>query len=100
MTIAATSSKCGRTTALDLALRRADISPFDNIDPRIAESIKGAEVIEIEKLNRKEAKSLMDYYNRSGIMKGPVTIDTFSEKYALSAGNPRDLFASCLRVRV
>jgi small subunit ribosomal protein S29 len=99
MTIAATSSKCGRTTALDLALRHVDVGPFEKIDPRVAESTEGAEVIVVGKLSKREAKSLMDYYNQSGILKDPVSIDTFNEKYALSSGNPRDLFVSCLRVR-
>jgi small subunit ribosomal protein S29 len=70
------------------------------VDPRIAQSIEGAQVIDVGGLSKEEAKVLMDYYNQSGILKGPVDIDTFNEKYALSSGNPRDLFGTCLRVRL
>jgi len=99
ITLAATSSKCSRTLALDAALEGRGVDPYEKLDPRIGPSIEGAQIIQVDSLSKREAKALMDYYSESGIMKAPVDIATFSEKYAVSAGNPRDLFGTCLRVR-
>ncbi|PWW75282.1 hypothetical protein C7212DRAFT_358157 [Tuber magnatum] len=97
--LAATSSKCSRTLALDAALECREVDPYERLDPRIGPSIEGAQIIRVDSLSKEEAKGLMDYYNQSGIMKDPVDIATFNEKYAVSAGNPRDLFGTCLRMR-
>ncbi|KAG0633227.1 mitochondrial ribosomal death-associated protein 3-domain-containing protein [Tuber brumale] len=99
ITLAATSSKCSRTLALDAALEGREVDPYEKLDPRIGPSIEGAQIIHVGSLSKREAKALMDYYNESGIMKDPVDIATFNEKFAVSAGNPRDLFGTCLRVR-
>jgi len=99
ITVAATSSKCSRTLALDAALEGREVDPYEKLDPRIGPSIEGARIIHVDSLSKEEAKALMDYYNESGIMKDPVDIMTFNEKYAVSAGNPRDLFSTCLRMR-
>ncbi|CUS14630.1 unnamed protein product [Tuber aestivum] len=99
VTLAATSSKCSRTLALDAALEGRGVDPYERLDPRIGPSIEGAQIIHVDSLSKEEAKALMDYYNESGIMKDPVDIATFNEKYAVSAGNPRDLFGACLRIR-
>ncbi|RPA95553.1 hypothetical protein L873DRAFT_1829757 [Choiromyces venosus 120613-1] len=99
VTLAATSSKCSRTLALDAALEGREVDPYERLDPRVGPSIEGARIIHVDSLSKAEAKALMDYYNESGIMKDTVDITTFNEKYAVSAGNPKDLFGTCLRMR-
>lgn len=69
------------------------------MDERIAESVKGAKILGIEKLTREEVKTLMEWYNAGGVLKTDVTLQSVTEKYAISSGNPKELFGSCLRLK-
>lgn len=99
LTLAATSSVCGKTKDLSNALRGIEPGPWDKVDARIAASVKGAEVIELEKLSRVEVKAIMEWYNAGGMLKQLVTIESVTEQYAISSGNPRELFQNCLRLK-
>ncbi|PUU81758.1 hypothetical protein B9Z19DRAFT_1121761 [Tuber borchii] len=61
ITLAATSSKCSRTLALDAALEGREVDPYERLDPRIGPSIEGAQIIHVDSLSKEEAKALMEY---------------------------------------
>lgn len=62
-------------------------------------SVKGVEVVQLEKLSKEEVKVVMEWYNVGGMLKQPVTIESVTEQYAISSGNPKELFQSCLRLK-
>lgn len=97
--LAATSSVCSKTKDLSRALRGIEPGPWDKVDVRIAKSVEGAKVIELEKLSREEVKVIMEWYNAGGVLKQPVTIESVTEQYAISSGNPKELFQNCLRLK-
>lgn len=97
--LAATSSVCSKTKDLSRALRGIEPGPWDKVDERVAKSVEGAMVVELEKLSREEVKAIMEWYNAGGMLKQPVTIETVTEQYAISSGNPKELFRNCLRLK-
>ncbi|KAH8148677.1 uncharacterized protein LAJ45_07388 [Morchella importuna] len=98
LTIAATAPS-PRTPDLTLALKGEKPGPWDKTDERIAPSIKGAKVVKCDPLRKEEVKTLMDWYTAGGIYKSAVTLETVAESYALSNGNPAELFKGCLRLK-
>lgn len=61
--------------------------------------MKGVQVVQLEKLSKEEVKVVMEWYNVGGMLKQPVTIESVTEQYAISSGNPKELFQSCLRLK-
>ncbi|KAK4995885.1 hypothetical protein LTR66_004395 [Elasticomyces elasticus] len=99
MILAATSgSNKAASPALDFALRRnealasspgADIpawDPYRKIDTRSLEAMDGVEVWRIEGLSKEEARGVMEYYAKSGMMRQTVSDTLVGERWTLSGG--------------
>lgn len=99
LVLAATSSVCSKTKDLSNALQGIGPRPWDKTDERVVNSVKGVEVVQLEKLSKEEVKVVMEWYNVGGMLKQPVTIESVTEQYAISSGNPKELFQNCLRLK-
>ena len=63
--------------------------PYQNVDQRVLDLFRGGEdtqVQELSGLTQYEAKGLLEYYARSGILKETLTDTKISEKWTLSGG--------------
>jgi small subunit ribosomal protein S29 len=63
--------------------------PYQNVDQRVLDLFRGGEdtkVQELSGLTHYEAKGLLEYYARSGILKETLTNTNISEKWTLSGG--------------
>lgn len=63
--------------------------PYQKVDQRILDHFRGSEATQVQELKgltQHEAKGLLEYYARSGILKEPLTDIKISEKWTLSGG--------------
>ena len=78
--------------ARGLQLTDADFpmpKPYQKVDQRVLDLFRGSENTQIQELNgltQYEAKGLLEYYARSGILKESLTDTRISEKWTLSGG--------------
>ncbi|EMC91223.1 hypothetical protein BAUCODRAFT_79913 [Baudoinia panamericana UAMH 10762] len=61
-------------------------NPYDSLDQRVAEVMENVEVKNVDGLSKQEARSVMEYYARSGMMRGTITEGLVSEKWTLAGG--------------
>lgn len=80
-------------------MRGIEHGPWDKVDEKIAKSVEGAGLVKLEKLSKEEVKAIMEWYNAGGVLRQPVTIESVTEQYAISSGNPKELFRNCLRLK-
>jgi Mitochondrial ribosomal death-associated protein 3 len=66
--------------ALDIALGQTEQHPYEKLDPRVAQSVKGAEVIKAgDRLTPEEAMGLSSYYKDCGLLKTVDRYDALSK---------------------
>lgn len=109
MLAAVSESNRPRVEALDLALAQIEKSegqgevardPFKAYDARVMGVFegRGVQVQRMGGLGRKEARALMEYWARSGIVKGVVGEKEVCEKWTISGGGVLgELERACLR---
>ena len=99
------------TPALDFALEKADavaqgaeVPEWDShkrIDGRVLSALEGVDAWKIEGLSREEAKGIMEYYARSGMLRQQVDNKLVGEKWTLSGGGViGELERGTVRMRV
>ncbi|KAF1971420.1 hypothetical protein BU23DRAFT_536538 [Bimuria novae-zelandiae CBS 107.79] len=126
--LAATSqSNAPKTPALDFSIEVAEArrvnpnniprwNPYKNIDPRVMEAFKdlhsptaenGAggvnamDVIKVGGLSKDEARSIMEYYAESGMLRAKVDDGFVTEKWSLAGmGNIGELERASVRFRI
>ncbi len=62
-------------------------NPFEKgYDPKAEKAMTGVEVMRLRGLSKREARGLMEYWAKSGVLRSKVDEETVAEKWAL-AGN-------------
>ncbi|KAL2072627.1 hypothetical protein VTL71DRAFT_11970 [Oculimacula yallundae] len=96
--IAATNkSHAPISKSLNLAIKQSedrkagrDVTPRDpfekSYDPRVDKALAGIEVLRLKGLSKKEARGLMEYWAKSGVLRSKVDEESVTEKWTL-AGN-------------
>lgn len=83
-------------------------NPYKKVDTRVMEALKdvksgdkGLDVIMIGGLSKEEARSIMEYYAESGMLRHRVDDGFVSEKWSLAGmGNIGELERSSVRLRI
>ncbi len=98
LVIAATSkSNSPKIPSLELALSQMEArasgnteipqgNPFQHVDDRVMQSLEGVSATKLQGLTKEEARGLMEYYAKSGILRQTVSEALVSEKWTLSGG--------------
>lgn len=73
-------------STFDPAKMLPEWNPYLPLDQRVANVMKSVEVKKVEGLSKEEARAVMEYYARSGMLRGTVTEGLVGEKWALSGG--------------
>lgn len=60
--------------------------PWVKVDQRVVDCITGVDVWQIKGLSRDEARSIMEYYAKSGMLRQTVNDNLVGEKWTLSGG--------------
>lgn len=60
--------------------------PYVHIDRRVLESMEGVDVMQLKGLTKDEARGIMEYYARSGMLRSTVNEKLLGEKWTLSGG--------------
>lgn len=60
--------------------------PYVKVDKRVLDSLNGVDVWKLEGLSRDEAKGVMEYYAKSGMLRYTVNDRLIGEKWTLSGG--------------
>ena len=60
--------------------------PWVKVDQRSIDCIEGVDVWEVKGLSRDEARSIMEYYAKSGMLRQTVNDSLVGEKWTLSGG--------------
>ncbi|MCJ1251580.1 37S ribosomal protein S23 mitochondrial [Trapelia coarctata] len=81
------------------------LDPFVNYDERVLDTFKdeekGIKVQRLKGLNMEEARGLMEYWAKSGMMRAKVSEGLVGEKWTLSGGGlVGELEKGCVRLRV
>lgn len=116
MLAAVSESNRPRVEAMELALAQIEglegqgkakgevaRDPFKAYDARVMGVFegKGVQVQRMGGLGRSEARSLMEYWARSGIVRGVIGEKEVGEKWAISGGGViGELERACVRMRV
>lgn len=118
--LAATSKSNARTSpALDFCLKVADArksdpenipqwNPYEKLDARTMEALKDLEnpgadldVLEVGGLSKEEARSIMEYYAESGMLRHQVNDSFVTEKWSLAGmGIVGELERATVRARI
>ncbi|KAL5379041.1 hypothetical protein DPSP01_008677 [Paraphaeosphaeria sporulosa] len=123
--LAATSqSNAPSTPALDFSVQVAEArqvdpsktprwNPYKNIDPRVMEALKDLhsptakeqlkplDVIKVGGLSKDEARSIMEYYAESGMLRAKIDDGFVTEKWSLAGmGNIGELERASVRLRI
>ncbi|KFY87948.1 hypothetical protein V498_06948 [Pseudogymnoascus sp. VKM F-4517 (FW-2822)] len=93
---ATTTGNIPKTESMNLAFTRilegkegkdlTKASPWVEMDERVLESLKKADLVPLKGLTKPEARGLMEYWAASGVLRQAVNERTVTEKWAL-AGN-------------
>ncbi|KAF2474594.1 uncharacterized protein BDR25DRAFT_254868 [Lindgomyces ingoldianus] len=113
MILAATSGSNAPTSpALDFSIQVAEArqlnpesipqwNPYKNVDQRVMECLKDVGVLKVAGLTKAEARSIMEYYAASGMLRAQVTEPFVTEKWSLAGmGNIGELERVSVRLRV
>ena len=60
--------------------------PFTAYDQRVLESVKGMEVQRLHGLTKEEARGLMEYWAKSGVLRQTVSESLVGEKWTMAGG--------------
>ena len=93
---AVSGSNSPKVPSLDLALARLEAQslgaevptgdPFTAYDQRVLESVRGVQVQRVRGLTREEARGLIEYYAKSGLVRQTVSEGLVGEKWTLAGG--------------
>lgn len=108
---AVSQSNQPKAPSLDLALSQLEArgkdleipmgDPFMAYDPRVLESVKGMEVQRLLGLTKEEARGLMEYYAKSGVLRQTVNESLVSEKWTVAGGGVvGELERATIRMRI
>ncbi|KAI8935765.1 hypothetical protein NX059_007285 [Plenodomus lindquistii] len=83
-------------------------NPYKNVDPRVMEALKDInnekadlDVIKVGGLSKDEARSIMEYYAESGMMRHQINDGLVSERWSLAGmGNIGELERASVRLRL
>ncbi len=64
----------------------------------MAPSINSAEVMSVGPVQKEEARALLEYYRRSGLLREVLDEEELTQRMAVSAGLVKELLASCVRL--
>ena len=117
--LAATSKSNAPTSpAMDFRIKSAEAlkthtnipqwNPYTNVDARTMEALKDLEnpkasldILEVGGLSKEEARSIMEYYAESGMLRHQVDDGFVTEKWSLAGmGNIGELERASVRVRL
>lgn len=98
---ATSASGAPRTEALEYAIMGKKLPNYSKLDPRVAASMEGAEVMVLGSMHKDEVKSLLEYCVDSGLLKDPTALqdEQLAQRYTLCSGLPKEVVASCVRIR-
>lgn len=119
MVIAATSQSNAPTSpALDFCIQAARArqksaeipqwNPYKNVDSRVMDALKGLhseskdfDIVDVGGLTKEEARSIMEYYAESGMLRHQVNEGFVTEKWSLAGmGNIGELEKASVRMRL
>ncbi|MBE7181231.1 MAG: hypothetical protein INR71_08485 [Terriglobus roseus] len=102
MVLAATSeSNRPASESLDFAIRQSEFAqaansvvkgeepvwnPYKELDAQVMNSVSGAEVLRLRGLSKEEARSVLEYWAKSGIVKDKIDARMVDERWALAGG--------------
>jgi len=69
-----------------VSLQRAFFSPYNNYDERITDALRSVDVRVVGGLSKVETRAIMEYYARSGILRGKVNDMRVGEEWTISGG--------------
>ena len=75
-----------RNAALAKGQQAPSWDPWVKVDQRTIDVLKGVDVWQIKGLSREEARSIMEYYAKSGMLRQIVNDNLVAEKWTLSGG--------------
>ncbi|KAF2015885.1 hypothetical protein BU24DRAFT_422190 [Aaosphaeria arxii CBS 175.79] len=76
-------------------------NPYKAIDQRAVECLKNVDVLKVSGISKEEARSIMDYYAESGVLRAQVNEGFVSERWSLAGmGNIGELERATVRLRV
>lgn len=75
-------SETGKT---DLPLYDTE-NPYDRIDERVVSTMRNADVMKLQGFTREEARTMLEYYARSGMLRSNVTDGLVKERWTLAGG--------------
>lgn len=74
--------------------------PYQKADLRIVEALKDVDVLKVSNLSKEEARSIMEYYAQSGMLRAKVDHKLVTEKWSLAGmGNIGELERVTVRMR-
>ena len=81
------------------------VDPFTKYDPRVLEVLgregSGIEIQRLKGLSKEEARGLMEYWAKSGVMRQTISEGLVGEKWTVSGGGVvGELERGCIRMRV
>ncbi|KAF2266402.1 hypothetical protein CC78DRAFT_567026 [Lojkania enalia] len=109
---ATTSSNNPRVPAFEFSMQVAEAkryhpdnipqwNPYKNVDQRVIECLKDVEVLKLNGLSKEEARSIMEYYAASGMLRAKVDDKFVTEKWSLAGmGNIGELERAAVRLRI
>lgn len=77
---------CERNEALQAGKEVPEWDPYVKVDRRVLKVMEGAEALHLKGLSKDEARGVMEYYARSGMLRQTVNDSLVGEKWALSGG--------------
>ncbi|KAI4739693.1 hypothetical protein E4T50_09823 [Aureobasidium sp. EXF-12298] len=75
-----------RNAAVQKGLQAPQWDPWVKVDQRSIDVLNGVDVWQIKGLSREEARSIMEYYAKSGMLRQTVNDNLVAEKWTLSGG--------------
>ena len=75
-----------RNAALQSGKQAPQWDPWVKVDQRTIDVLDGVDVWQIKGLSREEARSIMEYYAKSGMLRQTVNDNLVAEKWTLSGG--------------
>lgn len=109
---AMSSSNSPANPALDFSIQVAEArqfhpenmprwNPYRNVDQRVMECLKHVDIVKLSGLTKEEARSIMEYYAESGMLRAKVNDGFVSERWSLAGmGNIGELERASVRLRV
>lgn len=77
------------------------LSPYHDFDARVSQALHGVKVRDVPGISKLEARGVMEYYARSGVLRGEISEGMVGEAWTLSGGGIMgELESSVTRLRV